>query len=63
MLTLNISYLIIGMAGQAVFQFFIIPDFQGAEIGSEPLFNMTGKWGSCRENLICYRKETENINE
>ena len=27
-----------GMAGQAVFQFFIIPDFQGAEIGSEPLF-------------------------
>lgn len=27
-----------GMAGQAVFQFFIIPDFQGAEIDSNLFF-------------------------
>lgn len=27
-----------GMAGQAVFQFFIIPDFQEAEIGLQSLF-------------------------
>ena len=27
-----------GMAGQAVFQFFIIPDFQEAEIGMQSLF-------------------------